>query len=91
MSMSLRVPIRQLKAQLSHFLAEARAGHAIEVTSHQKVIARIIGVPDAEGRLGRLIASGAVTWQGGKPSGARIPLSAQSHSTLANQVIEDRG
>jgi prevent-host-death family protein len=89
--LSLRVSIRQLKTHLSHFLAEARAGHPIEVTSHQKVVERIIGVPEVEGCFGDLIAAGAVTWHGGKPSGARILLSAQGHLTLADQVIEDRG
>jgi len=89
--MSLRVSIRHLKAQLSHFLAEARAGHPIEVTSRQKVVARIIGVPEVDGCFGGLIAAGAVTWHGGKPVGANIRLSAQGQSTLAEQVIEDRG
>ncbi len=90
--MTITVPIRQLKAQLSHFLSKARAGHPIEVTSHDKIVARIIGVPDEVGeRFGNLIASGAVTWHGGKPIGARIALGGQVRSSIAEQVIEDRG
>ncbi len=44
-----RVPIREFKARLSHYLAKARASGVIEVTSHRKVVARVTGVPPDAG------------------------------------------
>ena len=44
----MRIAMHQLKAGLSRYMAQARAGEVIEVTSHDKPIARIIGIPSAE-------------------------------------------
>ena len=64
----MSVAVRELKASLSRVLSRAQHGEIIEVTSHNKPIARIIGIPEqAEAGLRRLIASGAVSWSGGKP------------------------
>ena len=64
----MHVAIRELKASLSRVLARARAGEVIEVTSHDRPIARIVGIPDeAADGLRRLVASGAAAWAGGKP------------------------
>lgn len=84
--------IADLKARLSHFLARARAGQTIEVTSHRKPVARITGVPEqAPDALARLVAEGRVSWGGGpKPQGAAVRLS-EAPKTMADTVIEDRG
>jgi prevent-host-death family protein len=85
-----RVPIREFKARLSHYLARAARG-AIEVTSHKKVVARVTGVPPEAGDgVARLIASGAVSWTGGKPAGAAIRLAKRGRS-VSETVLEDRG
>ena len=57
---SHRVPIREFKARLSHYLAQATAQYGvIEVTSHKKVVARVTGVPaKAPEGVAALIASG---------------------------------
>ena len=63
-----RVSIQEFKARVSHYLAKSAQG-PIEVTSDNKVVARVTGVPpEAEEGLARLIASGAVSWSGGKPA-----------------------
>ena len=87
----MTVSIRELKAQLSHYLAQARAGQVIRVTSHRKEIARIIGVPDTrhEG-LDCLLAAGEARWRGGKPAGARIKLSEKGEP-LSSIVLRERG
>ena len=85
------VSIRELKAHLSQYLAEARAGKVIRVTSHRKEIARITGVPDTQDDgLARLLAAGEAHWRGGKPAGARIEISDQGES-LATTVLRERG
>jgi antitoxin (DNA-binding transcriptional repressor) of toxin-antitoxin stability system len=47
----------------------AKDGEVIEVTSHNRPIARIVGISDP-GREGlrQLLASGQATWSGGKPT-----------------------
>jgi len=43
----------------------------IELTSHRKIVARIVGVPQhGSAGLDRLVATGAASWSGGKPKGA---------------------
>jgi len=85
------VSIRELKAHLSQYLAEARAGKVIRVTSHRKEIARITGVPDAnDDGLARLLAAGEARWRGGKPAGARIRISEQGEP-LSTILLRERG
>jgi len=88
----MRLAIRELKAGLSRALAQARAGEVIEVTSHNRPIARIVGIPDgAEGGLRRLVASGAAAWTGSKPA-FQAPLTLRPTGTpLSQLVLEDRG
>lgn len=87
----LRLQVREFKARLSHYLGRARAGQTIEITSHRKVIARVIGVPSAGGEgVPRLVASGAAQWGGGKPQGAAIRL-ADIGPRVSELVLQDRG
>lgn len=85
------VAIRELKASLSSVLSRAQGGEIIEVTSHNKPIARIVGIPSqAEAGLRGLIASGCVSWGGGKPR-SRAPLEMSPRGTPVSQmVLEDR-
>ena len=87
----MHVSIRELKAHLSRYLAQARQGTALEITSHRRVIARVTGVPEAgTPALGELIARGAAQWDGTKPQGAHIVLS-NSGNPVSRLVLEDRG
>jgi prevent-host-death family protein len=88
----MRVAMHVFKAGLSRFVAQARAGEVIEVTSHDKPVVRIIGIPavDQPG-VTRLLASGAAQWAGGKPA-RRAPVRlASSGKALSEAVSEDRG
>jgi len=88
----MHVGIRELKAGLSRILAQARAGEVIEVTSHNRPIARIVGIPDTcEAGLRGLVASGAAAWSGGKPAFAP-PLPLVPGGTPVSQlVLDERG
>lgn len=84
------VPVHEFKARLSHYLAQARAGKTIEIASHRKVVARVIGVADAETTgFARLLTTGLAEWQPGKPKGAAFKLSAGGKS-LSDMALEDR-
>lgn len=85
------VPIRELKANLSRVLLRARQGEVIEVTSHNKLIARIVGVPPNAGAgLRGLIARGGLSWSGGKPQ-LEPPVDLVTPGTSVSRIVlEDR-
>lgn len=87
----MRVAIRELKSSLSHILAQAQRGEVVEVTSHNKPIARIFGIPAQMGTgLRALVAEGGLTWRGSKPDLAP-PLSLQGGAkSVSTMVLEDR-
>jgi prevent-host-death family protein len=88
----MRIPMRELKSGLSRYMAQARAGAVIEVTSHDKPVARIIGIPaaDAPG-LTRLLSRGAAQWAGGKPELQEALKLAVGGKPMSELVREDRG
>jgi antitoxin (DNA-binding transcriptional repressor) of toxin-antitoxin stability system len=87
----MQVSMREFKAHLSSYLSQAQEGQLIDVTSHRKVVARIVGVP-AHGSEGvaRLAVGGVAQWGGGKPAGAAYQLSRAGHN-MSEMVLEDRG
>lgn len=87
----MQVSIRELKAHLSSVLSQARTGQAIDITSHRRVVARIVGVPAAQSEgVARLVEGGAAQWGGGKPAGASFQLTPVGPSVSA-LVLEGRG
>ncbi len=87
----MSVAVRELKASLSRVLSRAQHGEVIEVTSHNKPIARIIGIPaHAEPGLRKLIAGGAVSWSGGKPRHKSPVSMAARGASVSQMVLEDR-
>ena len=84
------VSIHEFKSHLSKYVSDAQSGSLIELTSHRKVVAKLIGVaPNNSIGVYQLLALGAATWQGGKPVGASIKLNAHSQSVSA-MVLKDR-
>jgi prevent-host-death family protein len=88
----MKIAMNELKAGLSRYVARARAGEVIEVTSHDKPVARLIGIvtADAPG-VARLLARGAAQWRGGKPTLKPAVRLGTSGKSLAEMVLEDRG
>ena len=88
----MKLAMRELKKGLSSFVARARAGETIVVTSHDKPVARIIGIPsiDSSG-VARLVALGAAEWRGGKPALLPAVKLGMSGKALSEMVLEDRG
>lgn len=87
----MSVAIRELKASLSSVLSRAQRGEIIEVTSHNKPVARIIGIPQQAGEgLRGLIARGALSWSGGKPRLAPPAKLTTGRKSVSQMVLEDR-
>ncbi|WP_295449151.1 type II toxin-antitoxin system prevent-host-death family antitoxin [uncultured Thiodictyon sp.] len=89
----MSIAVRELKANLSRVLLRAQAGEVIEVTSHNRPIARIVGIPAqaGDGGLRGLIATGALSWSGGKPRLAPPLDLAEGIKPVGRMVLEDRG
>lgn len=87
----MQVSMQEFKSHLSQYVGQAQSGELIELTSHRKVVARLVGVPPADSAgVARLLAAGAASWQGGKPAGAALELQAVG-KTVSALVLEDRG
>ena len=87
----MQVSMGEFKSHLSSYVTQSQSEGLIELTSHRKVVARLIGVPtiDSAG-ISCLITSGIATWQGGKPLGAAFKLQDYGKS-VSVLVMEDRG
>ena len=87
----MQVSINEFKSHLSRYIHQVQAGQSIELTSHRKVVARIIGIPPSDNNgISRLLAEGIATWQGGKPAGAELRLSERG-KPVSRLAMEDRG
>lgn len=88
----MRVAMHELKSGLSRYIARARAGEVIEITSHDKPVARLVGVPVAgPAGVSRLLARGAATWAGGKPALLAPVVLSLGGQSVSDIVLEDRG
>jgi prevent-host-death family protein len=87
----MKVSMQEFKSHLAEYVRQSRSGKTLELTSHRKVVARLVGIPrsDSSG-ISRLLADGAATWQGGKPRGAMLALKAGGKS-VSEMVLVDRG
>ena len=91
----MRVAMHVLKAGLSRYVAHARAGAVIEVTSHDKPVVRIVGIPSGKPvgppGVAALLASDAARWSGGKPAFQSPITLGSGGKTLGELIAEDRG
>lgn len=87
----MQVSMQEFKSHLSHYVCQAQSGEVVELTSHRKVVARIVGVPlVASVGVSSLLATGRAVWQGGKPVGASLQLQARG-KLVSEMVLEGRG
>lgn len=92
----MKVAMNEFKAGLSRYVARARAGEVIELTSHAKPVARLVGIAaEQPPGIQRLLSTGAAQWAGGKPA-LRAPLVCPTPTlggtpSLSDMVLEGRG
>lgn len=86
------VGIRELKTHLSRHLKRVRAGARLLVTEHGRSIATIspVEVPADLSWANQLVAEGRAQWSGGKPTGAKNPVSLCGRRSASSVVLEDR-
>jgi len=81
------VGIRDLRAHLSRYLEQVKAGEEIVVTEHGKPVARLVPM-NGERKIDRLIREGVVT-----PARSRsgwLPEPIRAKGTVSDIVIEQR-
>ena len=86
-----QVGIRELKARLSQYVREVKAGATVVVTERGSPVARL--VPEAVSpreRLQALKASGAILWSGRRLGGAEPEARAHDGVEVADILVEDR-
>jgi prevent-host-death family protein len=86
-----KVGVRQLKNQLSHFLARVRKGEVLAVTQRGREIAILSPASSAAvpKELAEMVAAGLAEWKGGKPAGAAHPEKVHGRR-ISSLIIEDR-
>jgi len=85
------IGIRELKTNLSRYLAKVKAGERIIVTDRSKEVAIIApyGNQSDDEKLLRLMERGIAQWSGGKPKGLPTGISSKG-GNVSEAVLEER-
>ena len=85
------VGIRELKARLSAYMRQVKAGATLLITERGKPIGRIIPLsPSVETRVQELAQAGLVSWSGRRLV-PRAPVArTRGKRTVAGLLLEDR-
>ncbi len=84
----MKTSIRELKANPSYFIRQARAGHAVWITSHKRIVARLESAGPSEDASPFSHIPGVV-WNGKKPE-YRPPTVAIKGKPLSDTVLDMR-
>ena len=85
------VGIRELKAHLSSYIRQVKAGGSVVITEHGKPVGRIVPAsPSLETRLQVLIEAGLAAWSGQRLSPMAPVASVRREQMVANLLLEDR-
>lgn len=83
------VGIRDLKAQLSEYLRQVKAGETVIITEHGRPIGRIVPEPESkEERIQRLVESGELLWNG-ETLQPFEPVGENTGGRLISDIISD--
>lgn len=85
------IGVRQLKANLSSYLSQVKAGGTVLITEHGRPIGRIVPVVESvTDRLEQLEQAGIIAWSG-QAMAPLTPLgTAIGERTVAELLLEDR-
>jgi prevent-host-death family protein len=88
----VEVGIRELRLNLSRYVARARAGTEVVVTNHGTPVARLGPVSEQEAHLARLLEEGVLK-PARRPKRTKLPppISLEGDGPLASEIVlEDR-
>jgi prevent-host-death family protein len=85
------VGIRELKARLSKYLKQVKAGSILVVTERGQPIGRIVPIrPTGEAKMQGLIEAGILAWSGRKLVPMAPVAQTRDSGTVADLLLEDR-
>jgi prevent-host-death family protein len=88
---STTVGIRELKARLSYYLQQVKAGCTLVITEHNRPIGKIVPANLAiDERLQALADAGLVAWNGKSLSAIEPVAKTRGPRTVADLLMEDR-
>ena len=86
-----RVGIRELKENLSKYIAKVKSGQSIVITEHGKPVGRIIPEGQSlEERVEALRQAGVIAWDGRKLKRIKPPAVNRGDKLVSDIVIEMR-
>ena len=86
-----RVGIRELKARLSKYLRDAKAGYSITVTDRGKPVGRLVPPDQPLGdRVESMIRAGLAEWNGQRLPPLKPAAKLKGRKSIADLIIEDR-
>jgi prevent-host-death family protein len=87
----MTVGIRELKARLSSYLKDVKAGSTLVITERGKPIGRIVPIkPSVEAQMQELLQTGLVAWSGRKLTTVEPVVKLRGQKTIAELLLEDR-
>ena len=85
------VSVRELKARLSYYMQQVKAGAILVVTERGKAIGRIAPQrPSVETRMQELVQAGLVAWNGRKLAPLAPVARTRGNRMVADLLLEDR-
>jgi prevent-host-death family protein len=89
--MEITVGVRELKARLSEYLREIKAGNTIIITEHGRPVGRLIpSVQPLAERVEAMRRAGLLTWNGKKLPAGQPVATLRRQQTLAELISEGR-
>lgn len=89
--MEMKVGVRELKARLSEYLREIKAGNTIIITEHGRPVGRLIpSVQPLAERVEAMRRAGLLTWNGKKLPAGRPVAALSRQQSLADLISDGR-
>ena len=87
----MTVGIRELKAQLSAYIRQVKAGGTVVITERGTPVGRIVPLsPSIEARVRELADTGLVAWSGRKLAPLAPVARTRGQRLVADLLLEDR-
>jgi prevent-host-death family protein len=87
----VRVGIRELKSQFSHYVRQVKAGTTIIITERGKAVGRLSPLcPEPENRIRELCEVGLVAWNGRRLETIAPPSRTRGERTVSDLLLESR-
>jgi len=83
------VGIRELKANLSKYVAQMRKGKRFIITDRGEEIGELTPISAERRLLKDMVKQGLAKWDGGKPKGSRPRIKIKG-KPMSDTVLEDR-